>query len=296
MQEYGDGRIKNFLALPKGELVERVQSFTHDKTASKLKVPALASKLVEFHERHPRKAVRCRATRIPKVDRQCLMSLLDSISWWKYTVNSTKYTKVNYTILKATSVKQTKYTKVNKTFLKATSRNSVRAAAVGSQNFVLGTTRGALGSSGFEKKGDGGIGKNTTIVKSRQKKDKRVCMTLWRTMMRMVKAVDPDYTFSSMQVNKNFRGQPHRDKGDHSYQYALSLGNFTGGELLIETDDPQRLTIFETKDRLTKCDGRRPHWVAPYFGTRYSLIMYRCVGKKTPLLSNRGTDTNASPV
>ena len=278
MQEYGDGRIKNFLALPKGELVERVQSFTHDKTASKLKVPALASKLAELHERHPRKAVRCRATRIPKVDRQCLLSLLDSISWRKYTVNSTKYTKVN------------------KSILKATSKNSVRAAAVGSQNFVLGTTRGALGSSGFEKKGDGGIGKNTTIVKSRQKKDKRVCMTLWRTMLRMVKAVDPDYTFSSMQVNKNFRGQPHRDKGDHSYQYALSLGNFTGGELLIETNDPQRLTMLETKDRLTKCDGRRPHWVASYSGTRYSLIMYRCVGKKTPLLSNRGTDTNACPV
>lgn len=275
---YGDGHIKNFTALPKDELAARVQSLTGEQSVSRFTVAALASKLVKFHEQQPRKAVRCRAKRIPIADHKRLMSLLESVRWHKYTV------------------KQSKYTMATGTSLKAVSGKGIRAAAGGSQNFVLGVTRGPLGSGGFEKKGDGGIGKNTSIVKCRQKYDKHVCMALWRTMRQMIKAVDPLYSFTSIQVNRNFRGQPHRDRGDHSYQYALSCGDFTGGELLIETDDPQRLTMLETKDRLTKCDGRRPHWVAPYTGNRYSLIMYRCVGRRTPLLTNRGADTNACPV
>jgi len=112
----------------------------------------------------------------------------------------------------------------------------------------------------------------------------------------MVKDLDPDYKFTSIQVNRNFIGQPHIDKGDHSYQYALALGDFCGGELVLETDDPEQLTAFETKRRLTKCDGRRPHWVTKYSGTRYSLIMYRNLGRQTPLLSNRAEDTNACPL
>merc|ERR1712113_455323 len=101
-------------------------------------------------------------------------------------------------------------------------------------------------------------GKNTTIVKCRQKGDEGACMELWQTMMKLVQAVDPSYTFTSVQVNRNFVGKPHCDSKDRSYQYALSLGEFSGGSLILETDDPQRLTKLETRGRLTKCDGRRP--------------------------------------
>ena len=279
----GDGTAQNFIALPKDELVARVQKFTGGDSNHRLAVPALAAKLVEYHEEHPRTAMLYRAPRIPDADRQQLLRILGDIGWHRYHVGQKKYTKIS------------KRKGVIRTTFKAIMGKSVRAAAGGSQNFVLGVSRGPLGSDGFEKRGADGIGKNTTIVKSRQKKDYRACMDLWRTMKRIVKAVDPGYTFTSIQVNRNFLGKPHRDKGDRSYQYALSLGSFTGGELLIETDNPQKLAMLETKDRLSKCDGRRCHWVAPYSGTRYSLIMYRNLGRKTPLLSNRGKDINVTP-
>merc|ERR1712217_905034 len=138
-----------------------------------------------------------------------------------------------------------------------------------------------------------GVGKNVRRVKQRQETDKETCNSLWRALKELVKKVDPGYIFTSVQVNCNFKGKPLRDRGDHSYQYAISLGDFSGGQLVMETDDPQKLVQIDTKNRLTKCDGRRVHWVTPYRGKRYSLIMYRNVGKLTPLLSNRGQDSNA---
>ena len=110
---------------------------------------------------------------------------------------------------------------------------------------------------------------------------------------KIVKATDPAFVFTSMQVNRNFKGKPHRDNKDHSFQYAISFGAFSGGNLCIETADPDKVAMFDTRGRLTKCDGRRAHWVAPYSGTRYSLIMYRCLGRMTPVLSNMADDTNA---
>ena len=96
--------------------------------------------------------------------------------------------------------------------------------------------------------------------------------------------VDPSFEYTSVQVNKNFRGHPHRDKHDVTYQYALSLGDFSGGELMAETGDPNVVVAFDTRGRPTRLDGRRGHWVSPHTGgDRYSLIMYAVKGEGTPV-------------
>lgn len=263
----------NLAALQAGVLRERVERFCPEiKVAAATRMSVMAQKLAEYHKKHPRKIIRQRAPLLRRKDYDHLLQILDSMSWRRYNVKPKK-----------------KY--VNAAGVK---RSAGRAVAGGSQNFVMGATLGPLGSSGFESQGPSrGLGKNTQTVKYKQKKEKKRCLELWHAMRKLIKTIDSSYTFTSMQVNRNFLGVPHRDRKDRSYQYALSLGNFSGGALVAETDNPEELVELETKGRLTKCDGRRAHWVSPYTGTRYSVIMYRCLGKQTPKLSNKGKDTNA---
>jgi hypothetical protein len=71
-------------------------------------------------------------------------------------------------------------------------------------------------------------------------------------------------------------GSPHIDRYDASFQYALSVGDFSqpGGELCVELG-PQEVAVVRTHDRLACVDGRFPHWVRGYGGgTRYSVIYY----------------------
>jgi hypothetical protein len=117
-------------------------------------------------------------------------------------------------------------------------------------------------------------------------RDEPALLELWKVCKAMVKKIDPAFRFSSIQVNRNFSGVPHVDGSDVTYQYALSLGEFTGGRLVVATDDPLVFRSYDTKNRLTKCDGRHPHWVTPFKGQRYSLIFYRIHGRVSPRLSN----------
>jgi len=101
---------------------------------------------------------------------------------------------------------------------------------------------------------------------------------------------DANYFYSGIAVTKNFVASPHIDDRDQSFQYAVSLGNFTeGGELCVEgTQLPERragktskedsiefVNVVETKNRIARVDGRNVHWVRTWQGgDRYSLIFY----------------------
>lgn len=93
--------------------------------------------------------------------------------------------------------------------------------------------------------------------------------------MKTIEDADPTYAtrFSSVAVSKDFVGSPHTDSYDRAPQYALSLGHFTGGELMVEANAREVVAI-NTHGRMAKCDGRFPHWVAPYSGERYSIIWF----------------------
>ena len=170
---------------------------------------------------------------------------------------------------------------------KATRRVSTAGEA---SNFVLGSTKGPAGSNGFHhtirtRKG-GSHGINKDIVPHTLQRQKELLLALWKIGKKIVRRVDPDFRFSSMQVNKNFSGMPHVDKTDVTYQYALSFGDFVGGRLVVSTDDPTKFISVDTKGRLTRCDGRHPHWVTSFKGTRFSLIFYRIHGRHSPRESN----------
>lgn len=87
---------------------------------------------------------------------------------------------------------------------------------------------------------------------------------------------DPDFRCTNVAVTKDFQGSPHIDPVDVSFQYAMSLGDFsTGGELCVEGSAPNQVWVVKTKDCIAKCDGRNIHWVRGHSGgDRYSLIFY----------------------
>jgi len=109
--------------------------------------------------------------------------------------------------------------------------------------------------------------------------------------------VDPLFAsqFTALAVTKNFVGSPHIDTLNVGPFYGLSLGDFYGvgndddgaggggggGKIAVECT-PTIVAEVDTKGRLAKVDGRFPHWVTPYQGTRYSLIYYVTSGEVVP--------------
>lgn len=153
-------------------------------------------------------------------------------------------------------------------------------------SLVLGATKGVPSSRGFDNiRGNKAF--NLTIVTNRARRDERDLLELWYILKELVRGVDPTYHFSSVQINKNFAGTPHIDRNNVNYQYAMSLGDFKGGDLVVSTDDPYLYVQHETHNRLAKTDSRHPHWVKRHTGgDRYSLIMYDITGRQRPRLSN----------
>jgi len=105
---------------------------------------------------------------------------------------------------------------------------------------------------------------------------------LWAAVEALVAEVDADFAFSGVALSYGFRGSPHVDTYDISYQWAVSLGAFEGGQLCIESA-PDEVSVVNTHGRAAKVDGRFPHWVAPWRGAeRYSVIIFKTRGEPAP--------------
>lgn len=89
---------------------------------------------------------------------------------------------------------------------------------------------------------------------------------------------------------------PHIDQCDTSYQYALALGAFHGGELCVEEAGGRVVHVVETRGRIARVDGRHVHWVRTHGGgDRYSLIFYDTTGRR-PQPRSAAVDTSWVPL
>ena len=91
---------------------------------------------------------------------------------------------------------------------------------------------------------------------------------LFKTLKNLMKEYDPDFKFSTIQVNKNILSPPHVDKNNVGPSYVIALGDFDGGKLVIEGKE------YNIKNRFKKFNGTLGHWVTPFKGTRYSLVFF----------------------
>ena len=97
---------------------------------------------------------------------------------------------------------------------------------------------------------------------------------------------DPDYAarYTAVAFTRNFEGSPHIDTQNIAPFYGLALGDFSagGGALCVECS-AREVAHIDTRHRLGRADGRYPHWVAPYTGTRFSVIYYQTRGEVVPV-------------
>jgi hypothetical protein len=84
-----------------------------------------------------------------------------------------------------------------------------------------------------------------------------------------MKWYDPSFEYTTIQVNKNVVSKPHVDKNNVGPSYVIALGDFTGGNLVVEGKE------HNIHNRFLKFDGTKGHWITPFNGTRYSLVFFQ---------------------
>jgi hypothetical protein len=88
-----------------------------------------------------------------------------------------------------------------------------------------------------------------------------------------VREYDPEFIFTTIQINKNVLTPPHKDKNNVGLSLALSLGNFKGGGIEQFNDDGTS-TLLDTHNCFQYQDGSKLHRTLPYLGDRYAMIFF----------------------
>lgn len=91
---------------------------------------------------------------------------------------------------------------------------------------------------------------------------------LYRLLRKFMRTYAPNFEYTTIQVNKNIQSSPHFDKNNVGPSIIVALGDFIGGDLVVEGKS------HNIKNRLLKFDGTKGHWVTPFKGTRYSLVFF----------------------
>ena len=77
-----------------------------------------------------------------------------------------------------------------------------------------------------------------------------------------------DYKFTMVTVNYNNELPPHKHRNNGINKIML-LGSFSGGALCIGNDK------YTTKNVWFDFDGSLLHWVEPFEGKRFSIVLYK---------------------
>ena len=91
---------------------------------------------------------------------------------------------------------------------------------------------------------------------------------LYEILCYLIAIAKPNFKYTTIQVNKNVVSAPHVDKNNVGPSYIIALGDFIGGELIIEGKE------YNIKNRWKSFDGTLGHWINPFIGTRYSLVYF----------------------
>jgi len=80
----------------------------------------------------------------------------------------------------------------------------------------------------------------------------------------------PDFDFNAGYINKNVQMIPHKDKNNVDTSVIFGVGDYTGGDLVVEGEK------YDIKYKLLEFDGKRmEHWVDFFTGDRFSIIIYK---------------------
>jgi len=91
---------------------------------------------------------------------------------------------------------------------------------------------------------------------------------LYALLLKFIDIHDPNFKFTNIIINKNFKCKEHRDKYNSEYSYIIGLGNYTEGELVVNE------IPYDIKDKWLKFDGNDLHYVKPFNGNRYTIVYF----------------------
>jgi hypothetical protein len=104
---------------------------------------------------------------------------------------------------------------------------------------------------------------------------------LYQALQDFIKKRRSTFEYTTIQINKNVECLPHVDVNNVGPSYIIALGDFVGGELVIEgAPSPIR-------NKLKRFDGRKGHWTNPFKGERYTIIYFTHTFKPPPPGSGR---------
>lgn len=104
---------------------------------------------------------------------------------------------------------------------------------------------------------------------------------LYSALARLMRLHASTFRFNSIQLNANVHTDPHYDSNNCGPSYALGLGRFTGGGLVLYPDNSSDGVHFRNKRRWVRFNGATTlHGSIPVTsGTRYAIIFFT---RKTP--------------
>ena len=83
------------------------------------------------------------------------------------------------------------------------------------------------------------------------------------------------FTFDSITVNHNLKCKRHQDSKNAPASFITAVGDFTGGELMIENPKTKNRHKYITKNKFLVFNGKNyPHWNTPIHGDKFTLVAY----------------------
>jgi len=92
---------------------------------------------------------------------------------------------------------------------------------------------------------------------------------VYDSLKKLIHHIDPDFKYNSISINRNWACRPHYDKNNTSPSMIIGLGEYIGGELVVEKcemDIKNKPLIFN--------GGSCLHWVNEYIGDRFTIVYY----------------------
>ena len=154
-----------------------------------------------------------------------------------------------------------------------------------------GTTRRKMFEKGHEKKELKGsysctIGTTSRVYLSptKNRNKSKIYSNLYETKLMTEKPdlfgyikdfmnIHKDFEFTDIQINFNWQSPPHFDKGNTGKSLIIGLGNYKGGELVIEKEEEKEIVDIRHKPFIF--DGQKyKHWTQDFTGNRMSIVLY----------------------
>lgn len=91
---------------------------------------------------------------------------------------------------------------------------------------------------------------------------------------KLIKHIDPQFDYTTIQINKNTVCNPHIDDDNTGESILLSIGDYQGGNICIKNGDT--IDTISTNHQPIRFDGSQfYHWnTSIQSGTKYSIVFY----------------------